>query len=134
MIDLNAIKARGTVSISNDKENYKNIMWLSVEERDALCAEIERLKAECESIGAQLAENTSAWRDRLATLKPCPFCGGGAIVDEIFGFLDRDGNDTSRFTVHCYDNFKTCVASPSLRCSAEDEESAIAAWNKRRME
>lgn len=47
-------------------------------------------------------------------LKPCPFCGGKAVVAE-FG----------RYSVYC---IRQCCEQP---ISYPDEETAIEAWNRR---
>lgn len=55
----------------------------------------------------------------MEKLKPCPFCGGEAFITPIITNYYEP-----RFTVFC----KECNAK-SKYC--KDEESAIAAWNRR---
>ncbi len=61
-----------------------------------------------------------------AELKPCPFCGGEAILDSHHIF------SVERWSVHCHENFKTCPVAPWLRDTYADEDAAILAWNTRR--
>lgn len=58
-------------------------------------------------------------------LRPCPFCGGDAAVEEI----DRDGR--ASFSVGCTrDDDGACMGYQSLTTFALRSE-AIAAWNRR---
>lgn len=61
-------------------------------------------------------------------LKPCPWCGGPADIEEIGG---RDGAGAS-FSVGCHDGdgSSVCFGYQSLTQFARKSE-AIAAWNKR---
>ena len=55
-------------------------------------------------------------------LKPCPFCGGKAIV------LHWDGTDT--FSVGCVNTF-VCHGGTHTSRAYQSEQEAAAAWNKR---
>lgn len=59
-----------------------------------------------------------------ATLKPCPFCGGSASVEEIML------GDVSNYSVGCAADEATCMGYQSLTQFARRCE-AIAAWNRR---
>lgn len=56
-------------------------------------------------------------------LKPCPFCGGKAKIDEWHNF------DKDLFTVECACNNKCNVRPMTHFCKTEQE--AIEAWNRR---
>ena len=57
----------------------------------------------------------------MEELKPCPFCGGEAILLEDW----KDGN----FIVGCANN--DCIARPSGIPSFDNAEQAVKAWNTR---
>ncbi|MBQ9564189.1 MAG: Lar family restriction alleviation protein [Synergistaceae bacterium] len=54
-------------------------------------------------------------------LKPCPFCGGEAVLD----FVDDDA-----WYVHCIDYDGDCDMRPHTK-SYETPEEAIEVWNRR---
>lgn len=54
-------------------------------------------------------------------LKPCPFCGGEAMIHIETEYL--------RFAVYCFN--ADCTTNPGTTQSFEAESAAIAAWNRR---
>ena len=57
-------------------------------------------------------------------LRPCPFCGHDAEMEEVMGFDTRGGPDRTYYMVKCPE----CGASTG--CS-EDREKVAARWNTR---
>ena len=55
-------------------------------------------------------------------LKPCPFCGGEAVIVNIDFYIDNSGGT---YGIRC----TKCRACSSMRC--DSEEKAIEAWNRR---
>jgi Lar family restriction alleviation protein len=60
--------------------------------------------------------------DNQIELKPCPFCGGEAIV------LHWDGTDT--FSVGCVNTF-VCHGGTHTSSAYQSEQEAAEAWNRR---
>lgn len=56
------------------------------------------------------------------TLKPCPFCGGGAHIKEVVSSCE------TLYTVGCSDS--ECMGYETFLCKSTPEE-AIEAWNRR---
>ena len=78
----------------------------------------------------------------MAELKPCPFCGGKAIVTQTGRYLTINQSIKLAFSIGC----PMCGASVpnavgdisinidkngNLNCWLDDREKAIAAWNRR---
>lgn len=58
-------------------------------------------------------------------LRPCPFCGKDAVMEEVMGFDVRGGPDKVYYMVKCSE----CGASTSA--FSEDRAKAAAHWNTR---
>ena len=80
----------------------------------------------------------------MKDLKPCPFCGGSAKIQQTYSEIMETNNDSVRFgfEICC----KKCNATApfakgyialklnwegEINCWHDDRESAIKAWNKR---
>jgi Lar family restriction alleviation protein len=57
-------------------------------------------------------------------LKPCPFCGGGAVLDELFSRGEAKDPSAYNWFVHC----TKCTVQQT--CD-HTRDQAIAAWNRR---
>ena len=65
------------------------------------------------------------WRAKMAELKPCPFCGGNALlVEHEFDVADGIGTEKN-YGVRCLH----CYAQSYQFC--ETKEIAISLWNER---
>jgi Lar family restriction alleviation protein len=61
----------------------------------------------------------------MAELKPCPFCGGGAV-------LRRGNKDKHGYFVVCHTcGAKTAFFSDKYTSHVENKTQAIEAWNRR---
>ena len=70
------------------------------------------------------------WRENLAmSLRPCPFCGGQAIIDPIFHEARSDYQWIAK--VFCRDCGGTAVSAGFERTAEDAVVSATRNWNTR---
>lgn len=66
------------------------------------------------------------------SLKPCPFCGSAPTMSK-HRYSDETGERTAYIAVECNGHSTGSLSDPEMFVGvhAEDEQSAIAAWNRR---
>ena len=60
-------------------------------------------------------------------LKPCPFCGGKAVLKETYRYIGH-GESIPQYFVKCGNAYCDLYVAT---CNRDSEEEAIDAWNRR---